>query len=321
MQAYIARRLLLIVPTIFLVAFLAFFMMRLIPGDAALAKVAQGGLYSPERIEQFRVQLGIDRPVMEQFGDWLWGMARGDFGRSFQTNRPTIGEFWKGVPVTAELGIIALVGGILIAIPVGTISALKQDTSLDYVGRSIAILGISVPSFFVAILLIVYPSIWFGWVWPRGNPSLFSETATNLQAFVVPGLILGLASSGAAMRLLRTSILEVMRQDYVKTARAKGLANRVVITRHVLRNGLLPTVTLIGAQLGYLLGGSVIIEQVFGLIGVGFLTFNAVSARDYPQLQTNLLILALVIVFMNLFTDLTYAVLDPRISFATEGTG
>jgi len=315
MQQYLLRRILLALPTLLLVAFLSFMIMRLIPGDAALAKVAQGGSFSPERLDLIRHQLGIDRGMMDQFADWITGIVQGDFGRSFSTNKPAFDEFWKGVPITLELGVIALTTAVIIAIPAGTISALRQDTWVDYLGRSIAIIGISVPVFFLAILLIVYPSIWFDWVWPRGTPSLWHETWTNLKAYVVPGVILGFASSAYMMRLLRTSVLEVMRQDYVRTARAKGLRERGVVVRHVLRNALLPTVTLIGAQLGALLGGAVIIEQLFGLPGVGLRTFNAVGSRDYPVLQVTLLVLGTVIVLMNMVTDLTYAVLDPRIRY------
>jgi peptide/nickel transport system permease protein len=293
--------------------------MRLIPGDAALARVARGGNFSPERLDIIRHQLGIDRSFIDQFADWLIGIPQGDFGRSFASNKPAFDEFWKGVPITLELGLIALFTAVAIAVPVGTISALRQDTWIDYLGRGIAVIGISVPVFFLGILLIVYPSIWFNWVWPRGTPSLFDETWTNLKAFVVPGFILGFASSAYMMRLLRTSVLEAMRQDYVRTARAKGLSGRVVVIRHVLRNALLPTVTLIGAQLGALLGGAVIIEQLFGLPGVGFRTFNAVGARDYPLLQVTLLVLGAVIVLMNVITDLTYAWLDPRIKYSGSG--
>jgi peptide/nickel transport system permease protein len=262
-----------------------------------------------------RRQLGLDEPVTVQFLHWFGGILHGDFGRSFLSERPTLGEFAKGAPVSLELGIIALLSGLLIGIPIGVLSALKQDSIPDYFSRSIAIIGISVPSYWLGILLIVYPSIWFRWEWPRGNPSLLHDPATNLKAYLVPGLILGFASSANLMRFLRTTMLEVMRQDFVRTARAKGLSQRVVVLRHAMRNSLLPVITLIGAQLGFLLGGSVIIEQLFSLPGVGFRTYLAVQQRDYPQLQTNLLILAIVIVLANLLTDLSYAWIDPRISY------
>jgi peptide/nickel transport system permease protein len=318
MQQYIIRRILLAMVTIFIVAIVTFFLLRLTPGDAIMAKVAAGGVFSPDRLAQLRRQIGLDEPATVQFLRWFSGILHGDFGRSFLSERPTLGEFAKGAPISLELGVIALLSGLLIGIPIGVLSALKQDTIPDYVSRSIAIIGISVPSFWLGILLIVYPSIWFRWEWPRGNPSPLHDPATNLKAYLVPGLILGFASSANLMRFLRTTMLEVMRQDFVRTARAKGLNRRVVVLRHAMRNSLLPVITLIGAQLGYLLGGSVIIEQLFSLPGVGFRTYLAVQQRDYPQLQTNLLILAIVIILANLLTDLSYAWIDPRISYGRQ---
>jgi peptide/nickel transport system permease protein len=316
MREYIIKRLLLAVLTVFSVALVTFFLLRLTPGDAIMAKVAGGGNFSPERLNEMRDQLGLNKPILVQFGEWIGGIAHGDFGRSLNSQRPTLGEFEKGLPVTLELGIIALLSGLLIGIPIGVLAALKQDTLPDYIGRSIAIIGISIPNYWLGILLIVYPSIWFHWEWPRGNPSLIHEPMTNLKAYLVPGLILGFANSASLMRFLRTTMLEVLRQDFVRTARAKGLNGRIVVLRHAMRNSLLPVITLVGAQLGLLLGGSVIIEQLFSLNGIGNRTLLAVNARDYPQLQTNLLILAIVIVIANLLTDLSYAWIDPRISYA-----
>jgi peptide/nickel transport system permease protein len=316
MRQYVIRRLLLALITIFIVALVTFFLLRLTPGDAIMAKVAAGGVFSPDRLAQMRRQLGLDEPVVVQFFRWFGGVLHGDFGRSFLSQRPTLGEFAKGAPISLELGIIALLSSLLVGIPIGVLSALKQDSLADYIGRSLAVIGISVPSYWLGILLIVYPSIWFRWEWPRGNPSLLHDPATNLKAYLVPGLVLGFASSANLMRFLRTTMLEVMRQDFVRTARAKGLHQRVVIFRHALRNSLLPVITLVGAQLGFLLGGSVIIEQLFSLPGVGFRTYLAVQQRDYPQLQTNLLFLATVIIIANLLTDLSYAWIDPRISYS-----
>lgn len=315
MRQYVIQRILLAIVTIFTVAVVTFFLLRLTPGDAIMAKVAGGGNFSPDRLAQMRRQLGLDQPVIVQFVRWFGGILHGDFGRSFLSERPTLGEFEKGAPISLELGIIALLSGLIIGIPIGILAAVKQDTIPDYIGRSIAIIGISIPNYWLGILLIVYPSIWFHWEWPRGNPSLIHDPVTNIKAFLVPGLILGFASSASLMRFLRTTMLEVLRQDFVRTARAKGLNGRIVVLRHAMRNSLLPVITLVGAQLGYLLGGSVIIEQLFSLPGVGFRTYLAVQQLDYPQLQTNLLILATVIVLANLLTDLSYAWIDPRISY------
>lgn len=316
MRQYIIRRLLLAIITVVIVAFISFILLRLTPGDAIMAKVAAGGIVSPDRIAQLRKEMGLDAPIPVQFLHWVSGIAHGDFGLSFNTDKPTIVEFANALPVTLELGIIALVSSVIVALPIGIISALKRDTVSDYLGRTIAILGISLPTFWIGILLIVYPSIWFRWEWPRGSPSLIGDPVTNLKAFLVPGIVLGFASSAGMMRFLRTSVLNVLGQDYARTAHAKGLGERTVVLRHVLRNSLLPVVTLIGAQLGYLVGGSVIIEELFGLPGVGFQTLNAVNQRDYPQLQTNLLILGLAIVLANLITDICYGWIDPRISYS-----
>jgi len=315
MRDYVIRRALLALLTLAIVVFVSFILLRLTPGDAVMQKVAAGGLVDPSRIEQFRHQLGIDDPVMVQFGHYLNGIAHGDFGTSFQTSRPTINEFGSALPVTLELGVIALIFSVVLGVPLGIWSAIRQDSPSDYIGRTIAVLGIAVPSFWLGILLIVYPSIWFKWEWPRGSPSLFTDTATNLKAFIVPGMVLGFASSAYVMRFMRTTMLNTLREDYIRTARSKGLVERVVVMRHAVRVSLLPVVTLIGAQLGVLLGGSVIIEQLFGLAGVGQQTFIAVQARDYPQLQTNLLILSAAIVISNLLTDLCYRLLDPRVSY------
>jgi peptide/nickel transport system permease protein len=316
MRNYVIRRLLLAVITLFLVSFVSFILLRLTSGDAIMAKVAAGGVVDPQRLAKMRADLGIDEPIPLQYLRWISGLARGDFGKSFSTSTPTIQEFGRALPVTLELGFIAMAFSILLGVPIGVWSAIKQDTLSDYLGRGIAVVGIAVPSFWLGILLIVYPSIWFKWEWPRGSPSLFDDPVMNAKAFVVPGIILGFATSASIMRFLRTTMLNTLREDYIRTARAKGLRERTVVVRHALRISLLPVTTLIGAQVGYLVGGSVIIEQLFGLSGVGQQTFIAVQQRDYPQLQTNLLILATTVVISNLVTDLLYRALDPRLTYA-----
>jgi peptide/nickel transport system permease protein len=315
MRDYVIRRVLLAVLTLALVVFISFILLRLTPGDAVMAKVSAGGLVDQSRINTFRHQLGIDDPITIQFWHYISGIAHGDFGTSFQTSRSTIDEFGSALPVTLELGIIAIIFSVVLGVPIGIWSALRQDSFSDYLGRTISVLGIAIPSFWLGILLIVYPSIWFKWEWPRGSPSLFGDPVTNIKAFIVPGMILGFASSAYVMRFMRTTMLNTLREDYIRTARSKGLLERVVILRHAVRISLLPVVTLIGAQIGVLLGGSVIIEQLFGLAGVGQQTFIAVNARDYPQLQTNLLILSAAVVISNLLTDLCYRALDPRVSY------
>ena len=314
-STYLIRRLLLAMVTILLVAFVAFTLVRLMPGDALLAKVVEGGTVSPERLGKLRAELGLDKPIATQFVLWIGAIVlHGDFGNSFATSKPTVSNFIEALPVTLELGLIAISFAVTLAIPVGVISALKQDSWIDYALRTFAIIGISVPTFFVGILLIVYPSILFRWEWPHGAAARFGDPLVNLKAFVVPGMILGLGYSASIMRFLRTAVLDTLRQDYVRTARAKGLPESTVISRHVLRNSMLPVITLIGAHLGFLLGGSVIVERLFGLPGIGQLTFASVGTADYPQLQTNLLIVASAIVMMNLVTDLTYSFIDPRVT-------
>lgn len=315
MRDYVIRRLLLAVVTIVLVALVSFILLRLTPGNVLMAKVAAGGVVSPARLKTLEHQYGLDESIPVQFEHWVTGLAHGNFGKSFVTDRSTLSEFGAALPVTLELGIIAMLFSIILGVPTGILSALRQDSVSDYIGRTISVLGIAVPNFWIGILLIVYPSIWFRWTWPSGSPSLFSHPIVNLQAFIIPGVVLGFATSAFIMRFMRTTMLNTMREDYIRTARAKGLAERLVIIRHAVRISLLPVVTLIGAQIGVLLGGSVIIEQLFGLAGVGQQTLFAVQQRDYPQLQTNLLILSVAIVLSNLLTDLCYRFLDPRVSY------
>jgi len=231
------------------------------------------------------------------------------------TNKPTLPAFLSAARTTLELGVIAIVFGILIAIPIGVLSAVKQDTFLDYIGRSIATIGISVPDFWIGTAFITFAGLWFRYAVPFGYISILQNPIANLKQMIVPGLILGFQYSAVTMRLARATLLEVLRQDYVRTAHAKGLTGNAVLVRHALRNALTPVVTVIGTQMGYLLGGTVIVESLFNLPGVGQLTFNAISQRDYTQVQTNMLLLGAVVVIANLLADLSYGVLDPRIRY------
>jgi peptide/nickel transport system permease protein len=315
-QTYIIKRLLLTVPILVLVAVLTFVLLRLVPGDVLMAQIGGGGLYSPAKLAQMRHQMGLDEPLLVQLWHWFNGIAHGDFGKSLLTTKPTLTSFLTAARVTLELGVLAVVVGLLIAIPIGVLSAVKQDTPIDYLARAIATLGISVPDFWLATAFIVFAGIWFHYAVPFGYISPIGHPLQNLQQMVVPALILGFQYSAITMRLVRTTMLEVLRQDYVRTARAKGIAGHSVLIRHALRNALIPVVTVIGTQMGFLLGGTVIVESLFNLPGVGQLTFNAISQRDYAQVQTNMLLLGTIVVLANLVTDLSYGIIDPRIRYS-----
>lgn len=321
MRAYVVRRLVLMLPTLLLVTFLSFMLLRLVPGDTLTAQIQSSGLsgtqYSQERLQGLRKQLGIDGSIPSQFGRWINGLAHGDFQRSFLTNKDTLHQFKERMSPTIELGLLAVSFSVLVGIPLGLLSGVYQDSLVDYVARFFGILALAVPNFWLALLVIVFASRWFGYAFPRGSHPLFSQPWTNLQQFVVPALVVAAASAGLVMRLMRTSILEVLRQDYIRTARAKGLWLRRIIARHSLKNALIPVITIVGAQLTALIAGSIIVEQIFNLRGVGQLTLTSISQRDYPQVQTNVLIFSVVLVVGNLLTDLAYGLIDPRIRFST----
>jgi peptide/nickel transport system permease protein len=322
MGGYVVRRLIMIVPTVIIVAFLSFMLMRLVPGDVILAQVSAGGgatggptELDQERINQIKKDLGLDGTVPEQFLRWVGGVARGDFGDSWLTHQSTLAQFGQRARVSIQLGLMAIVISVLIGVPIGVISALWQDSAPDYIGRLIAVLGLSIPNFFLGVLMILLFSRVFHYTFPTGVNEFWDDPWRNLQQFVVPAFVLAFASAGVTMRLTRTSMLEVLRQDYIRTARAKGLSGRLVIVRHAMRNALIPVTTVVGTQLAFIIGGSVVVEQLFNLRGVGSLTLTSVLQRDYVQLQTNVFLFSLVLVFGNLITDLSYGFLDPRIRY------
>lgn len=321
MQRYIIRRVLLNIPVLLLVIVGTFALIRVARGDVITAMLQEaegaGGATAMQReaIQQLRRELGIGDPVHIQFVKWAAGLVRGDFGRSLWTGEPTWDRFWRAAKITFELSFIALVLNILIGVPIGVLSALKQDTLADYIGRLIAIAGISIPDFWLGIMALTFPAIWWGYQAPIGYREIWVDPWGNLQQFVIPAAILGFRGAADDMRLSRSQMLEVLRQDYIRTARAKGLSERTVIFRHALRNAIIPVVTLWGGNLARILAGTVVIEQIFTLPGVGSLTLNAISLRDYTQIQTNVMILAVFVVFGNLLTDITYAFIDPRIRY------
>ena len=296
------------------VSILVFSLARFIPGDPASVVLGEAGGTEEQR-RAIRRQLGVDQPFVTQYLKWVRGAVQGDLGNSFTTGKPVTRELRARLPVTAELSILPFVFAAMIGIPAGIIAATRPGTGSDYLARFTAILGLSVPGFWIATLVVVLPAVWWGWSPPIAYRALLDDPATNLQKFLPAAFAIGTALSAAVMRMTRSSLLEVMRQDYIRTARAKGLRDRLVVRRHGLRNALIPVITIMGVQAGILLGGTVIIEQIFTMPGVGRLTFEAIQRRDYPQLQANVLFIGTVFVLINLFVDLTYAWLDPRINY------
>ena len=320
MLIYIARRALLVIPTIFFVSLIVFLLIQLIPGDVIEQMIVDFQYRFQDRdLAEMREKLGIDVPIHVQYARWMGGVLQGDLGASLYTNRSVTEDLIAKIPISAELGILAIIVALLIAIPIGIYSAVRQDTIGDYIARSFAIASISVPSFWMATLVVVYPSIWFNWT-PEFRYIAFTEDPVrNLIQFIIPATILGMYLSGTTMRMTRTMMLEVLRQDYVRTAWAKGLAENVVIFRHAVKNASIPVVTLVGLLLPILIGGSVVLEEIFVLPGVGRYMLEAIGRRDYIVIAGGTLTLAFVVVLANLVTDLSYAWLDPRIRQSGQG--
>ena len=315
MYKYVVRRFLLAVPVLLLSSLIVFSLMRVMPGDALIALMGESGNVGERELQKLRRDLGLDRPYYAQYGIWLWQMVSLDPGYSIFTNEPIAVALKKSIPVTLELATLALILGLVIAIPVGVLSATRQDTAPDYMGRIIAMSGLSLPDFWLGTLVITFAAIWFRWIPPLGYASFWEAPLTNLQQFLLPAAVLGFRLSAATMRMTRSTVLEVLREDYVRTAWAKGLGGRIVVYKHALKNALIPVVTIVGGQLGTLLAGTVIVETIFALPGMGRLTVEAILFRDYPVVQTNVMLVAATLVTLNLVVDLTYAWLDPRIRY------
>ena len=314
MAAYIFQRLVMGAMTVLVVALITFFLIRALPGDALLAKLGESGHLSDEQLAEARHTMGLDRPVAEDLARWLFGLLRGDLGHSLLYEQKTVlDRIVESFPITFELALIGIVFTLLIGIPVGILSAVKQETPLDYVLRIVTVGFLAMPQFWVAILILLYLSNWFHYAPPFGYTSILDDQWKNLETFYIPGIILGTRLAASIMRITRSSVLETQREDYIRTARAKGLSGRVVIQRHVLRNALIPIVTLFGTQLSFLIAGSLIIEVIFGLQGFGWLTYTAILNRDYTQIQGNILMIATIIVGMNILVDISYGYFDPRI--------
>ena len=316
MYKYVLRRLLLSVPVLLLSSLIVFGLMRVMPGDALTALMGESGNVSAKDLQKLRMELGLDKPYVEQYGIWLWQMVSLNPGYSIFTNEPIPVALKKAIPVTLELAALAIILGLIIAIPVGVLSATRQDTASDYAGRVVAVSGLSIPDFWLGTLVITFAAIWFHWIPPIGYVSLWDSPWRNLQQFLLPAAILGFRLSAATMRMTRSTVLEVLREDYVRTAWAKGLSGKIVVYKHALKNALIPVITIVGGQLGVLLAGTVVVETIFALPGMGRLTVEAILYRDYPIVQTNVMLVAATLVTLNLIVDLTYAWLDPRIRYS-----
>ena len=318
MRAYIIRRLLLLIPTLFILSILVFLSVRFIPGDVMDAMVLRLGYFDVSVVdrEALAEKLGLDKPVWVQYGRWSRDIfVHGTLGNSLMHERPVEERILNRLPVTLELGLLAIVIGLLIALPVGIYSAIRQDTAADYAGRSIAIIGLAMPNFWLGIMVMIFPAIWWSWSPPMELIPFSEDPLGNLGVFLIPSLILGTAMSASTMRMTRTMMLEVLRQDYIRTAWAKGMGERVVVIRHAIKNTLIPVVTLIGLQLPILVGGAVIMENIFNLPGLGRLMLDALQDRDYPVVQGTNLFFGAVVLAINLLIDLVYAVLDPRVRY------
>jgi peptide/nickel transport system permease protein len=316
MRTYVTKRLLLIVPTLLGVASLVFVIMRVIPGDVALLILGgdQGHIDRAQLAAMHR-QLGLDQPLVVQFGTWLWGVLRFDLGTSLWTGRPVVEELLVRLPLSLELAVLATIVSVLIAIPFGVLSAVRQDSWVDYVVRVVSIGGLAIPSFWVGILVILFLVLWFGWGPPLEYTPPWIDPWANFQQMVWPVVTVGYRYAAVTARMTRSTLLEVLREDYVRTAWAKGLRERGVVVRHALKNAMLPILTLIGTEFAFLIGGLVVTETVFTLNGVGRFVVDAVAHRDYPVVQALVFLIAFGFVVVNLLVDLTYAWLDPRIRY------
>lgn len=313
MYAYIIRRLLMLIPVLFGVSIVIFFTLRIIPGD--VAQTILGTDATEQSLAQLRKDFGLDRPVVEQYFTWMGGVLVGDFGESMRTGREVLPDILNRFKITFELTILSAILSWIIAIPLGIIAGIKRNTKTDFTVRIISLLGVSIPNFALATVLILILALTFSYSPPVGYVGFFEDPIRNLQIMLLPSIVLGTAMAGAVMRMTRSSILEILRQDFIRTIRAKGAKERLVIFNHALRNAMIPILTIIGMQIGVLLGGTVIIEQIFSLPGLGQLVLTSINQRDFTVIQGAILFIAFVFVLVNLLVDLLYSYLDPRITY------
>ena len=304
------------IPTLLGVAVLVFFLLRVAPGDIVELKYAGVGAFvSQEALDMERAQLGLDKPLWKQLIDWIWGIVRLDFGTSMWTGRPITYEIAIRLQLSLQLAIMATIVAVLLSIPLGTIAALRQDTWVDYVVRVFSIAGLAMPSFWLAILIILGFLIFFRWLPPMFFTPIWVDPWANLSQLIWPALAVGYRYSAVATRMTRSAVLEVLREDYIRTARAKGLWEKLILGRHALKNAMLPVVTIIGLEFAFLIGGLVVTEQVFNLNGIGMLFVEAIARRDYTMTQALVLLVSFTFIVVNFVMDLVYAWLDPRIRY------
>jgi peptide/nickel transport system permease protein len=317
MRAYVIRRILALIPTLFFASVIVFSTVRMIPGDIIDMMISQNDISAGGNDrEKLEAALGLDQPIYIQYFRWMGGiLLRGDFGSSLWQEQSVIGEIAQRLPTTAQLGLMALVVALVVAVPIGVWSAIRQDTWGDYLGRSFSILMLAVPGFWMGTMVMVFPSIWWG-ISPEVKFVPFrQDPIANMLQLLLPAVILGTSLSAITMRMTRTMMLEVLRQDYIRTAWAKGVSERTMVVRHALRNALIPVVTLIGLQAPILIGGTVIMEQIFVIPGMGLLLLEAVSRRDYPVITGVFLVVGFAVVLINLIVDLSYGLLDPKVRY------
>lgn len=319
MGAYTIRRLLLFIPTLIVATMLVFSLFWIVPGDAALVILIgdQGDedSFQMADYEKLQQELGLDRPIHVQYADWLWAVVRGDLGISLWYNIPVIDELKTRFPVSVELAVISIVMSFVVAVPLGVVSAVKQDTGIDYASRVFALLGVALPTFWVAILMVFGLAFFFNWLPPLGYSTLWGDPFRNLTQLMLPAIALAFNELAFTARITRSTMLEVLREDYVRTARAKGLRESLVVGRHALKNALLPVITITGYQFGRLLGGVIIIETIFVVPGIGSLVVDSIIHRDFVMMQAIILLTAAVVLLLNLVIDLCYGFLDPRIRY------
>lgn len=317
MRQYVLRRILLMFPTLLGAALLIFLLMRVIPGDIVELKYAAGGgAVSQEVIQQERVALGLTRPLWHQFGSWIWGILRGDFGTSMWTGQPIVYEISIRFELSLELAVMAMVLATALGLPLGTVAALKQDTWVDYAIRVFSIVGLATPSFWLGGVMILGLLIVFKWLPPMEFTSFLKDPWANFSQLIWPALAVGYRYSAMIMRMTRSTVLEVLREDYIRTARAKGLYERLILVRHALKNALPPVISVVGMELAFLLGGLVVTEQVFNLNGLGLLLVQSIARRDYMLTQSLILLASFFFIFMNFILDILFAWLDPRIHYS-----
>jgi peptide/nickel transport system permease protein len=316
MLRFIIRRFAMTIPTLIGVAVMVFFMLRIMPGDVVEVKLrGEGAAVSQETLDAERKRLGLDKPLYAQFGDWMVGLATLDFGKSMWTGNSVASEIALRLELSFQIAIMATIIAVLISIPLGTLAALHRDSWIDHLIRTFAVAGLAIPAFWLGMLIILSLLIYFSWLPPITFTSIFVDPVANLSQLIWPALAVGYRYSAVATRMMRSSVLEVMKEDYIRTARAKGVYERLVVMRHALRNAMLPVITVVGLEFAFLIGGLVVTEQVFNLNGIGKLFVQSITRGDYTMIQALVMLVAVVFIVVNLIIDLLYARLDPRIRY------